>query len=92
MAGWRTSPEGLAIRRGGAYNWPMNRATNMLKAGSGVVGALTVRAFRLLAVAAALLWPFCLLLPVSAWAAAGVGVPYAAVAGLAMLSSRRRVL
>ena len=64
----------------------------MLKAGSGVAGALAVRALRLIAVAAAMLWPFCLLLPVSKWAAACVGAPYALVAGLAMLSSRRRVL
>jgi len=70
----------------------MNRATNMLKAGSGVAGALAARTLRLLAVAAALSWPFCLLLPVNAWAAACVGAPYAAVAGLAMLSSRRKVL
>jgi hypothetical protein len=70
----------------------VNRTTNVLKAGSGVAGALAVRAVRLLAIAAAALWPLCLLLPVNVWAAAVVGVPYALVAGFAMLSSRRKVL
>lgn len=67
----------------------MSRATNMLKAGSGVAGVLAARVARLLAVAAVLLWPFCLLLPVNAWLAVGAGALYAALAGLAMLSARR---
>ena len=70
----------------------MNRTTNVLKAGSGVAGALPVRVAKLLAIAAAMFWPLCLLLPVNVWAAAVVGVPYALVASLAMLSSRRKVL
>lgn len=63
---------------------------NMLKAGSGVAAPIVAEASKVAAVTLAVLWPFAILFPINFVLALAVGVPYAALASIALFCGTRR--
>lgn len=68
----------------------IGQALNFLKAGTGLAARACITIVFMAAIVAAVFWPSFLLWPMNVWAAIGVGVPYALLAGFAVVSGIKR--
>jgi len=68
----------------------IGQVLNFLKAGTGVAARACIAIAFAAAIVAAVFWPFLLLWPMNVRAALAVGVPYALLAGFAVVSGVKR--